>query len=78
MPIISVPGIKIEIEANRYRITKRRAEEKNEWGWQPLPVQESDLSITANPPSDLAIAVLYYERFSAGRRNLRDSLTKPK
>ena len=77
MAIFTVPGLKIEIEAKRYRITKTKAGTNREWGWKPLPVHESDLSTTAESPSDLAIAVLYYERFCAGPQNLRESLTKP-
>ena len=78
MAIFTVPGLKIEIEAKRYRITKTKAVVHKEWGWRPMPVREAELSIATNPPTDLAIAVLYYERFCRGPQNLRDSLTRPK
>jgi hypothetical protein len=77
MQTFTVSGIEVQIEdGKRYRVNKTIGGVKKEGDWRPLPIQESELSLTTMPASDLAIAVSAHERLNDGSTILRDLLTK--
>jgi hypothetical protein len=78
MQSFTVAGLEVQIEEKRCRLINTIAGEKKVGEWKPLPLHESDLSLSTTPASDLAIAVAAHDRLSDTPVSLRDLLVKPK
>ncbi len=79
MDSFKVSGLEVQIDdGKRCRLVKTKGGVRTEGDWMSLPLQESELSITTSPASDLAIAVEAYDRLEIRPTNLRALLTKTK
>ncbi|HXI39466.1 MAG TPA: hypothetical protein VNH83_05790 [Bryobacteraceae bacterium] len=75
MPIFTVSRLEVEIEKKRCRVNKATTGDTKKGAWIQLPIDESQLSLSNRPATDIAISVAAYE-MEGGGSGLRNLLIR--